>query len=149
MILYRRDVGTLNDAALIELLRECLKKFNGFAIPHGQFIIELLGLLSRNGQEKKFILRFADYLSRLQEYGEDAIQGRHSSMEHLNGEQYLCSMRCNFSGSNVRILFAYINNKVYLLLAFSEKKGHRTTEYAAFCPEAKQRLQDMLKEEEE
>jgi len=149
VILYRKDVGTLNDQGMFEYLIEQLKKFNGFVIPNSDFIVELCFILSRNGEEKRFILRLVDYLTKLQKYGTTAIQRRGASMEHLNGEQQLCSMRFKFSASNVRILFAYINDKVYLLSAFSERQGHRNTEYAAYTGPANERLQDMLREEEE
>lgn len=149
MILYRKDVGTLKEKLLILRLLQDFQKYIGFVLPHSRFIPELLDLLRRTGTEEQFLLKFEYYLSSLKDYGSSVIGPRGSPLEHLSGEQYLCSMRFPANCSNVRILFAYQNDKVYLLLAFYERQGHRNTEYTAYTGPANERLQDMLREEEE
>lgn len=58
----------------------------------------------------------------------------------------MCSMRFPLGVSNIRILFAYRNNKVYLLCAFYERQGHKNTEYDAHIPVAQKRLAEILGE---
>ena len=53
-------------------------------------------------------------------------------MEHLVGQYPLCSMRFMFPGSNIRVLFAYLDEKVYILSAFYERAGHKNTGYSKY-----------------
>lgn len=109
-------------------------------------IEELLELLSSSGTEKRFLKRLEKYLQQLREEGEKAIGKKGDPMEHLKGPSSLCSMRFPLGVSNVRILFFYKNNKVYLLRAFYERRGHKNTEYDAHIPVAQKRLAEMLGE---
>ncbi len=65
-------------------------------------------------------------------------------MEHLSGYANLNAMRFLFDGSNIRILFAFLDGKIYLLCAFYERKGKRNTEYSSYIPIASQRLDELL-----
>jgi len=104
-------------------------------------IEDLLELLSSSGVEKRFLKRLEKYLQQ-----QKAIGKKGDPMEHLGGSSSLCSMRFPLGVSNIRILFAYRNNKVYLLCAFYERQGHKNTEYDAHIPVAQKRLAEILGE---
>lgn len=136
----------LNKDQLIKLLLEILSEYESFVTFHSSAITELIHLLGKSGSEKQFLVKFTEYLSKLQTRGEQAIGGKGNPLEHLKGESPLCSMRFPFSGSNIRVLFVYQDEHVYILTAFYEREGHRKTEYSAHTPAARQRFGDLTKE---
>lgn len=136
----------MNERNLIIRLQQIFAEFSAMLVLCSEFIEELLQILSKSGQELQFLTALKKYLLKLKENGEAAIGGKGASMEHLSGNAPLCSMRFPFSGSNIRIIFAFIDGKVYLLCALYERAGHRNTEYGAYLPAAAERLQSLLEE---
>ena len=136
----------LNDQqAQIEIWKLLMEYANMLEVDSG-LIEDLLELLSSSGVEKRFLKRLEKYLQQLREDGEKAIGKKGDPMEHLGGSSSLCSMRFPLGVSNIRILFAYRNNKVYLLCSFYERQGHKNTEYDAHIPVAQKRLAEILGE---
>ena len=86
-----------------------------------------------------------DNLAKLRDYGDVCIRKKKSNMEYLVGQSPLCSMRFLLPGSNIRVLFVYQNEMVYLLTAFHERAGHQNTAYPKYTPIAKQRFNELKK----
>ena len=134
----------LNEQEARDLLLNLLLQYRDVLIPDSGFIEDLLDLLSSSGVEKRLFSKLTDYIKKLCTYGEAAIGGRGDPMEHLSGYANLNAMRFLFDGSNIRILFAFLDGKIYLLCAFYERKGKRNTEYSSYIPIALQRLDELL-----
>lgn len=134
----------LNDAQIIALLENLILQYRDILIPDSGFLNDLLVLLSSSGIEKRLFAKLSQYINNLCTYGEAAIGNRGDPMEHLSGLEPLCSMRFIFDGANIRILFAFLNGKIYLLCAFYERQGKRNTEYSAYTPVAFRRLNELL-----
>lgn len=137
----------LNEQQAKALLMSLLLQYRDILIPDSGFIDDLLELLSSSGMEKRLISKLTQYIKNLSIYGEDAIGVRGDSMEHLSGYSGLNSMRFLFDGANIRILFAFLDRKIYLLCAFYERKGKKNTEYSSYIPIALQRLNELLEGE--
>ena len=137
----------LNREEFILRLKKLLQQYEEMLAIHPIFVLELTELLREGGIEKTFITKLADNLSKLQKYGDDCIIGGKTSMEHLVGQYPLCSMRFLFPGSNIRVLFAYQDKKVYILSAFYERAGHKNTGYSKYTPVAKKRLEEHMEGE--
>lgn len=124
-----------------------LLQYRDILIPDSGFIDDLLALLSSSGIEKRLISKLAQYIKNLYTYGENAIGVKGDPMEHLSGYSSLNSMRFVFGSSNIRILFSFLDGKIYLLCAFYERKGKKNTEYSTYIPVALQRLNELLEGE--
>lgn len=134
----------LNEQQARALLLNLLLQYRDVLIPDSGFIEDLLDLLSSSGIEKRLFSKLTDYIKKLCTYGETAIGGKGDPMEHLSGYSHLSAMRFLFDGSNIRILFAFLDGKIYLLCAFYERKGKKNTEYSSYIPVALQRLDELL-----
>ena len=110
---------------------------------HQLFIPELVLLLRRGGIEQQFMSRLSDNLAKLRDYGDVCIRKKKSNMEYLVGQSPLCSMRFLLPGSNIRVLFVYQNEMVYLLTAFHERAGHQNTAYPKYTPIASSALMNL------
>lgn len=137
----------LNEQQAKEFLMTLLLKYRDILVPDSGFINDLLELLSSSGMEKRLFTKLAQYIENLCAYGESAIGGKGDPMEHLSGQTNLSSMRFLFANANIRILFSFIDGKIYLLCAFYERKGKRNTEYTSYIPVALQRLNELLEGE--
>lgn len=138
---------TLNEQQARLLILSILLKYKDILIPDSGFIEDLLNLIVSSGVEKRFVTKLDQYLDKLSTYGEAAIGGKGDPMEHLSGQTLLSSMRFLLNNANLRVLFSFLNGKVYLLSAFYERKGKRNTEYDSYIPVALQRLDELLKGE--
>ena len=136
----------LNKDDFLRLLIELFSKYESMITLHPDMIAELVVLLKGAGIEGQFLSKLEEYLFNLKSYGNDAIGSKGAPMEHLAGESPLCSMRFPFASSNVRILFVYQEEHLYLLVAFYERAGKKKTSYSAHTPIARQRLEELLKE---
>ncbi len=134
----------LNDQEARNLLLNLLLQYRDILIPDSGFIEDLLDLLSSSGIEKRLFSKLTDYIEKLRTYGEAAIGGRGDPMEHLSGYSNLNAMRFLFDSANIRILFAFLDGKIYLLCAFYERKGKKNTEYSSYIPVALRRLDELL-----
>ena len=135
----------LNDVLFLMLLEDLFERYGSMLSIHQLFIPELVLLLRRGGIEQQFMSRLSDNLAKLRDYGDVCIRKKKSNMEYLVGQSPLCSMRFLLPGSNIRVLFVYQNEMVYLLTAFHERAGHQNTAYPKYTPIAKQRFNELKK----
>ena len=116
----------LNDVLFQMLLEDLFERYGSMLSIHQLFIPELVLLLRRGGIEQQFMSRLSDNLAKLRDYGDVCIRKKKSNMEYLVGQSPLCSMRFLLPGSNIRVLFVYQNEMVYLLTAFMSAQGIKT-----------------------
>ena len=122
----------LNDVLFQMLLEDLFERYGSMLSIHQLFI-------------QQFMSRLSDNLAKLRDYGDICIRKKKSNMEYLVGQSPLCSMRFLLPGSNIRVLFVYQNEMVYLLTAFHERAGHQNTAYPKYTPIAKQRFNELKK----
>ena len=104
---------------------------------------ELVSLISGNGKEKIFLRDFNCRVRTLSEVGvRTAITT--DGFENLKGKNCADLYSMRFKQPNIRILFSDCKDGTLLLLAFFEKEGKGVTEYEAYIPCAKARLQEMI-----
>ena len=102
-------------------------------------LTELKDILSRSGYEQKFGAQLFARLNMLRALGADVIKAK--EFERIDDTIY--SMHCTGTEYNIRILFAFTENGLpLLLLAFFERGGKRKTDYAQYIPAAYTRLEE-------
>lgn len=137
----------LNDLETLLKLLLLLAKYESSIIVHDVFRDELVDLLAKSGSEDKFFKRLESYIRQIMENGETAIGPPGAPIEHLAGQKNLCSMRFKLGISNIRILFVYKDDSIYLLSSFYERQGHKNTEYKTHIPIAQSRLAELMEGE--
>ena len=121
------------DTVLIQLVR-FLSEYS-----YSNLIIEeLLGLISKSGNEKRFFTLLISRLRILGTMGIDAV----NLTEFENIGKGIYSMHLAAKGFNIRILYGFLpNRKPVLLLAFYERAGKKKTDYSPHLETAQRRLE--------
>jgi hypothetical protein len=124
--------------------KQALKKiFNkpGF-VYHDKIFDEITEIIVGSGKEDWFVRVFAKNLYKLEELGEDAIDGR--SIERLKQAQGLCSLKMRCKELNLRLLFSFdkFQDKVMLHLFF-ERDDSTKDKYSTHIPIALERKKDL------
>lgn len=123
-------------------LQELADSLSGIYVADG-FVPEVLSLVSKSGQARRFFKILNRRLDFLKEYGAEA-QEHHREFERLDADLY--SMHLASDSFNIRILYSFLDDGTILLRAFYEREGKAATDYTRQIPLAKERLQ-IAKEE--
>lgn len=123
-------------------LQELMDSLTGFYVVT-DFVSEVLSLVSKSGQARRFFKILNRRLAFLKEYGSEA-QEHHEEFERLDADLY--SMHLESDSFNIRILYSFLEDGTILLRAFYERGGKTATDYTRQIPLAKERLQ-IAKEE--
>lgn len=126
----------MNRDSVIAKLLEYLSEF----LYHDLMFSELIDLIAKTGQEKKFFSQLVIRLRHLSCFGVQAET--HDGFENIG--KGLFSMHFEGKEYNIRILFSFMpNGQPALLLSFYEREGKRKTDYTHLLEPAISRLKQM------
>ena len=127
------------------------KYFTGYTCKiHEQFIIELGKLLKKElkGKEEIFFKGFTTQLNNIRTFG--YLVHRTDDNEILKGgDGHFYSIHLQHKQFNIRfIIYIDKDNVPYFLCCFYEREGKRKTDYTSYTLVMKQRLEQLLEEED-
>ena len=127
-----------------DFLTLLLDVFKSFDV-HPAMIEELLKILAASGNEKNVLRMLAVRLKILRAYGAEAV--KHEEFESIKNGHGLYSMHLAQSNFNLRILYAFLPNKMpCLLLCFYKRSKKSNTDYSKHIPLALERLKEKMEE---
>ena len=106
---------------------------------------ELADLVTASGLLRKFRASFKARLEYLTKHRERAVQHR-NWFEDLKYSAGLYAIRM-VDVQNIRVLYAFSGQRIYLLCAFAETERGKRASYQRYIPVAEQRLKEILEVE--